>query len=547
MEVIYNFVELAVSKLVGNVECTCTGEHGVGTAELKPPSSSSFLQPPTAVYASNMQYHRYGVIPTMYVQEHAGKENSCVWHASKRIGIGLESNMNKHCPSFDRRKDIVFRYGFRNWRLLRESKGMNYNRFRRHCGEVGDIDHLAAAGKNGRGTIAVMTEKLATESNSNETENKAPIRAVAIEYLNPLTKIILETCGTLSRLDNMSSSHRRTTSPFSLSEEAEFWVETVIFRRVYYLDTSGYAFIYPLARLFGCKVVIYKHYPTQSASTPSPQTSNMFQPHYSSQPPPVVQPTISAASTPLQPPLHMSSMPQMPLQPPLPSQPRPLSMPPYPHQNYSHMGPNADYQHPGAPQLNHSQPMFHRIPVTLSSENTELKLQLQAIEQQAQLHDLAYYSHFPSKVEGLSATSIKGGCKRMQMRHLINPISQKTKQIEVLVRKIHCISWSASRTEAEFENLEPGKQVVRVNLDTLLDNIVLAMRTPARQAVFRYKGQVKNALAKVEQLFSNLTEDSDTPTNLCEYTGLDVEMEIIESYSEVMDIVDILFIECLTS
>ncbi|KAJ9539895.1 hypothetical protein OSB04_026401 [Centaurea solstitialis] len=32
----------------------------------------------------------------------------------------------------------------------------------------------------------------------------------------------------------------------------------------YYLDTSGYAFTYPLARLFGCKVICYTHYPTIS-------------------------------------------------------------------------------------------------------------------------------------------------------------------------------------------------------------------------------------------------------------------------------------------
>ncbi|GAB2215601.1 hypothetical protein Droror1_Dr00019990 [Drosera rotundifolia] len=32
----------------------------------------------------------------------------------------------------------------------------------------------------------------------------------------------------------------------------------------YYFDTSGYAFTYPLARLFGCKVICYTHYPTIS-------------------------------------------------------------------------------------------------------------------------------------------------------------------------------------------------------------------------------------------------------------------------------------------
>ncbi|MCL7046015.1 hypothetical protein MKW94_005656 [Papaver nudicaule] len=32
-----------------------------------------------------------------------------------------------------------------------------------------------------------------------------------------------------------------------------------------YIDTSGYAFTYPLARVFGCKVICYTHYPTISS------------------------------------------------------------------------------------------------------------------------------------------------------------------------------------------------------------------------------------------------------------------------------------------
>ncbi|CAO2838368.1 unnamed protein product [Amaranthus hypochondriacus] len=34
---------------------------------------------------------------------------------------------------------------------------------------------------------------------------------------------------------------------------------------LYYFDTSGYAFTYPLARLFGCYVISYTHYPTISS------------------------------------------------------------------------------------------------------------------------------------------------------------------------------------------------------------------------------------------------------------------------------------------
>ncbi|XP_023734803.1 cleavage stimulating factor 64 [Lactuca sativa] len=81
--------------------------------------------------------------------------------------------------------------------------------------------------------------------------------------------------------------------------------------------------------------------------------------HYSTQPPP-----LPPASTPLQQPLHISNIShlplQPPLQPPLPPQPRPPSMQTFPHQNYSHMGPTSSFQHPGGPQLHHSQqPMFH--------------------------------------------------------------------------------------------------------------------------------------------------------------------------------------------
>ncbi|KAF9598324.1 hypothetical protein IFM89_026613 [Coptis chinensis] len=34
----------------------------------------------------------------------------------------------------------------------------------------------------------------------------------------------------------------------------------------FYFDTSGYAFTYPLARIFGCKVICYTHYPTISTN-----------------------------------------------------------------------------------------------------------------------------------------------------------------------------------------------------------------------------------------------------------------------------------------
>ncbi|KAF8776738.1 hypothetical protein HU200_003473 [Digitaria exilis] len=42
------------------------------------------------------------------------------------------------------------------------------------------------------------------------------------------------------------------------------WEALNKFTPQFYFDTSGYAFTYPLARLFGCKVISYTHYPTIS-------------------------------------------------------------------------------------------------------------------------------------------------------------------------------------------------------------------------------------------------------------------------------------------
>ncbi|KAF8376791.1 hypothetical protein HHK36_031541 [Tetracentron sinense] len=42
------------------------------------------------------------------------------------------------------------------------------------------------------------------------------------------------------------------------------WEALSKFTPLFYFDTSGYAFTYPLARMFGCKVICYTHYPTIS-------------------------------------------------------------------------------------------------------------------------------------------------------------------------------------------------------------------------------------------------------------------------------------------
>ncbi|CAI5469773.1 unnamed protein product [Closterium sp. Yama58-4] len=148
----------------------------------------------------------------------------------------------------------------------------------------------------------------------------------------------------------------------------------------------------------------------------------------------------------------------------------------------------------------------------------------------------------------------------------------------------------ASRSEKEIEDAEKaGVQYVRVGQDTRLNHRVLDLRTPANQAIFRvqsavghlfrdylsshgfieihtpkliggsseggaavfrldYKGQAA-CLAQSPQLYKQMAvcadlarvfeigpvfraEDSFTHRHLCEFTGMDFEMEIKEHYSE---------------
>eukprot|EP00250_Pteridium_aquilinum_P033487 c5724_g1_i1 orf=476-2089(-) len=159
----------------------------------------------------------------------------------------------------------------------------------------------------------------------------------------------------------------------------------------------------------------------------------------------------------------------------------------------------------------------------------------------------------------------------------------------------------AARSEKDFQRAEEQEdlQYVRVNPDTRLNFRVLDLRTPANQAIFRiqsyvsmlfrqflvnhdfveihtpkliagaseggaavfkldYKGQPA-CLAQSPQLHKQMAicadfgrvfeigpvfraENSFTHRHLCEFTGLDLEMEIKEHYFEVLDILDEMFV-----
>jgi aspartyl/asparaginyl-tRNA synthetase len=158
----------------------------------------------------------------------------------------------------------------------------------------------------------------------------------------------------------------------------------------------------------------------------------------------------------------------------------------------------------------------------------------------------------------------------------------------------------AARSEAEFEKAEQtGEKWVRVLQDTRLNYRSIDLRTPANQAIFRIQFQVENkfreylsskdfigihspklisgsseggaavfklqyngqpaCLAQSPQLYKQMSicggfgrvfevgpvfraENSNTHRHLCEFIGLDAEMEIKEHYFEVCDIIDGLFV-----
>ncbi|KQJ86708.1 aspartate--tRNA ligase 2, cytoplasmic [Brachypodium distachyon] len=159
----------------------------------------------------------------------------------------------------------------------------------------------------------------------------------------------------------------------------------------------------------------------------------------------------------------------------------------------------------------------------------------------------------------------------------------------------------AARSESEFVRAEQtGEKLVRVGQDTRLNHRVIDLRTPANQAIFRVQYELENkfreylssndfigihtpklisgsseggaavfkleyngqpaCLAQSPQLHKQLAicggfrgvfevgpvfraENSNTHRHLCEFVGLDAEMEIMENYFEVCDIVDGLFVE----
>ncbi|XP_058724937.1 aspartate--tRNA ligase 2, cytoplasmic-like [Vicia villosa] len=202
-------------------------------------------------------------------------------------------------------------------------------------------------------------------------------------------------------------------------------------------------------------------------------------------------------------------------------------------------------------------------------------------------------------VVSIPAAPIKGATQQVEIQ--VSKLYCVSKAVPTLPINLE----DAARSEVEIEKaIQAGEQLVRVNQDTRLNFRVLDLRTPANQGIFRIQSQVGNAfrqfllgesfveihtpkliagsseggaavfrldykgqpacLAQSPQLHKQMSicadfgrvfeigpvfraEDSFTHRHLCEFTGLDVEMEIKKHYFEVMDVVDRLFVAIFDS
>jgi len=209
---------------------------------------------------------------------------------------------------------------------------------------------------------------------------------------------------------------------------------------------------------------------------------------------------------------------------------------------------------------------------------------------------------FCASITKESIIDVNGEVKKVEKK--IESCTQS--DIELNVKKIFVVSKAApklplliedaSRPELEDSN-EDGR--ARVNLDTRLDNRILDLRTPTKQAIFRVQAGIcrlfrshltkngfceihspkiisaasegganvfelgyfkrKAYLAQSPQLYKQMAiaadfkrvftvgavfraEDSNTHRHLCEFVGLDVEMEIKYHYHEVLEVIGNLFI-----
>ncbi|POM84078.1 tRNA synthetases class II (D K and N) family protein [Cryptosporidium meleagridis] len=184
------------------------------------------------------------------------------------------------------------------------------------------------------------------------------------------------------------------------------------------------------------------------------------------------------------------------------------------------------------------------------------------------------------------------------------PVVSSTQDIEVLVERVYCVSSACSELPFQLkdanrvETEDEDSTIIKVLQDVRLDNRVLDLRTYLSQAIFRIQSEVCRllreflierefieihtpkllpgasesgatvfkvdyfsntaCLAQSPQLHKQMSicgdlervfeigpvfraENSNTHRHLCEFVGVDIEMNIENSYHELVDVFDAMF------
>lgn len=184
------------------------------------------------------------------------------------------------------------------------------------------------------------------------------------------------------------------------------------------------------------------------------------------------------------------------------------------------------------------------------------------------------------------------------------PVVSSTQDVEVLVEKVYCVSSACSELPFQLKDAnrvetdDEDSTIIKVLQDVRLDNRVLDLRTYLSQAIFRIQSEVCRlvreflserdfieihtpkllpgasesgatvfkvdyfsntaCLAQSPQLHKQMSicgdmervfeigpvfraENSNTHRHLCEFVGVDIEMNIENSYHELVDVFDAMF------
>ncbi|KAJ1610290.1 aspartate-tRNA ligase [Cryptosporidium canis] len=184
------------------------------------------------------------------------------------------------------------------------------------------------------------------------------------------------------------------------------------------------------------------------------------------------------------------------------------------------------------------------------------------------------------------------------------PVVSSTQDVEILVERVYCVSSACSELPFQLKDAnrietdEEDSTIIKVLQDVRLDNRVLDLRTYLSQAIFRIQSEVCRlirefllemefveihtpkilpgasesgatvfkvdyfsntaCLAQSPQLHKQMSicgdlervfeigpvfraENSNTHRHLCEFVGVDIEMNIENSYHELLDVFDAMF------